>query len=195
MRGAWRTLVGIALGVALVSCARSANRAHDIPCRDRKPESSDITIVGPEEPGDRLEVTGGVYHVRGRAVAGATVYVYHSDSDGQYSRNGQGYEGPRLCGILRTDAQGQFRIRTVMPGHAEGTPHMHFEVRGKGVHRQGTTLLLDLNRRPDTTSNSPQTPWTPSAHPIFPKSLLPTFPPVTRDSSGVYHGHWDIVVQ
>ncbi len=181
-----RALAVLALGAALAGCAKHAAQT-DVPCRDRKPESSDIVIAPPGEPGERLEVTGAVYR-RGRAgaVAGVTIYAYHSDSTGSYTRSSGGRFNPRLCGILRTDSLDRYRIRTIMPGHAEGTPHIHFEVWGKGLVPR--SLVLNLSSSPRLVApENPLLAWPPGAKGR--QSGL------ARDSSGVYHCTWDILLE
>jgi hypothetical protein len=178
-------LASVALCLALAGCSKHASRTN-LPCRDRTPESSDIEVAPASEPGERLVVTGGVYRRRGGPIAGATVYVYHSDASGRYMREGGDVFDPRLCGILRTDSFGQFRIRTIMPGRLEGTPHIHFEVWGKHIGHQDAVLEL-VEREP--MMRPPRNPLQ-----AWPGAPPPT-PLLTRDSSGVYHCHWDLAVE
>lgn len=69
----------------------------------------------PDEPGERLFFHGRVESVNGTALAGATVDVWQSDADGQYSFGQQMPEGYLFRGRLRTDAAGEFDIRTIRP--------------------------------------------------------------------------------
>ena len=82
-------------------------------CQDRKPTGPLLHLVTPREPGDRLVFVGRVMDSRNRAVPGATVFVYHADAYGAYAEPGA--TEPRLCGVLRADGRGSFRIETVLP--------------------------------------------------------------------------------
>ena len=121
-------------------------------CRDRPPKSWDIEVAARSEPGERLVVSGHVLSREHRVpLAGVSVYVYHADAKGSYNREDTEGGEPRLCGVLRTNSKGEYRIRTVMPGGY--SPHLHFEVWGPSVTSQ--PLLLNLHRKgvvpvPDT---------------------------------------------
>lgn len=63
-------------------------------------------------------------------LAGAAVYVWHCDPMGRYSMYTRGVEDENfLRGVQETDANGQVRFTTVVPGCYPGRwPHVHFEV-------------------------------------------------------------------
>lgn len=44
--------------------------------------------------------------------------------------------------MLRTNVVGGYRIRTVLPGVAEGIPHVHFQLAGPGADYRSVTLTL-----------------------------------------------------
>jgi hypothetical protein len=77
---------------------------------------SSITMVDPDEAGEALVVEGVVRDAAGEPVAGAVVYVFHTDRTGVYSEGGMDEDNPRLFGYMKTDAQGRFRYRTIRPG-------------------------------------------------------------------------------
>ena len=62
--------------------------------------------------------------------AGAAVYLWHCDRDGQYSLYSQGVEDENyLRGVQATDAAGTATFTTIFPGCYDGRwPHIHFEV-------------------------------------------------------------------
>lgn len=67
---------------------------------------SSVVVAGADEPGERLVVTGRVID-GANPVAGASVYVFHTDASGVYAPGLSGPDAeldPRLHGALRTDA-------------------------------------------------------------------------------------------
>jgi protocatechuate 3,4-dioxygenase beta subunit len=88
-----------------------------------------MVIAGPEEPGERLVLTGLILGSDCTTpLAGATVDVWQADREGDYHDAGEGY---RLRGVTMTDASGMFLIETIVPGrYVQGTgprpAHVHF---------------------------------------------------------------------
>jgi protocatechuate 3,4-dioxygenase beta subunit len=64
------------------------------------------------------------------SVAGATVYLWHCDRDGNYSMYASGITGENyLRGVQEADADGNVAFTTIFPGcYAGRMPHVHFEV-------------------------------------------------------------------
>jgi protocatechuate 3,4-dioxygenase beta subunit len=94
---------------------------------------SDIVIAGTAERGDRFVVTGQVASM-GRPIAHASIYAFHADADGFYTRDGlNSDEHARIFGTLRTDANGRFRYETIRPGgYGDLSAHVHHVVRADG---------------------------------------------------------------
>jgi protocatechuate 3,4-dioxygenase beta subunit len=63
-------------------------------------------------------------------LAGAAVYLWHCDRDGEYSMYGQGISDENyLRGVQETDDDGAVTFTTIFPAAYSGRwPHMHFEV-------------------------------------------------------------------
>lgn len=100
------------------------------------------TLVGPDEPGEPLEIQGSVVDLGCRAIAGAVLDVWHADAAGRYDNDSADY---RLRGILMSGADGAFSFQSVRPGNypdANGMrpAHVHFTVTHPG-HRSITTQL------------------------------------------------------
>jgi protocatechuate 3,4-dioxygenase beta subunit len=64
------------------------------------------------------------------SLAGATVYLWHCDRDGQYSMYSSAVSGENyLRGVQEADASGIVTFTTIFPGcYAGRMPHVHFEV-------------------------------------------------------------------
>ena len=86
--------------------------------------------------GTPLLVTGRVLSNDCSPVAGAILDFWHADNDGVYDN-----VGFRLRGHQFTDAEGNYRLETIVPGLYPGrTRHIHVIVQGKDT-RQLTTQL------------------------------------------------------
>jgi hydroxyquinol 1,2-dioxygenase len=66
-------------------------------------------------PGEPLFVNASVCGLDGRPVAGATIDVWQSDEEGYYDVQRPELDGPRARGVLRSDAQGRFSFRSILP--------------------------------------------------------------------------------
>src|SRR5262245_57531964 len=109
----------IVLVVAPVrAAATDPARAH--------PTTWDTTLIRPGEPGDPFEMSGIVRSENGMPLQGVRVWIYHADSHGRY---GLSDKVPfRLSAVLRTDANGRYRIRSVFPGTYGYAAHVHFGI-------------------------------------------------------------------
>ena len=102
-------------------------------------------LAGPNEPGERLVVSGKVYTAdcRGR-LPNALVEVWQANQSGQYDTNRPGDFTERvdfhLRGMMLTDQEGNYEFETVMPGQLPGAAK---------PSRVGKV------RRPDATSAHP----------------------------------------
>ena len=74
------------------------------------PETADLWREG--DAGERLLLQGRVLDERGRPVSGALVELWHADARG-------GVDESRYRAAQRTDGNGRFGIKTVLPGHIE----------------------------------------------------------------------------
>jgi protocatechuate 3,4-dioxygenase beta subunit len=99
-------------------------------CEDAKPSRAVLEIAGPDEPGERLILTGKVLEPDGSPASGVLLRIYHTDAEGYYSRNGRDEDEARLCGIVATAADGGYEVRTTRAGRyptGGPPPHVHLE--------------------------------------------------------------------
>lgn len=97
---------------------------------------SRLTLVGPEETGEWIEVEGRTLGPDGKPVAGAVVRLFATDAEGRYHPVLQGERTPRIFGTVVSDREGHFAFRTVRPGPYPGTRsprHVHVGVRAEGL--------------------------------------------------------------
>lgn len=113
----------------------------------------------PDEAGTPLVFAGQVRDLDGNPVAGAELDIWHADNDGYYSGFAPHLPAGNLRGVVVTDGEGRFEIRTVQPApyqiptdgptgklitaagwHPWRPAHLHLIVRASG-HRPITTQL------------------------------------------------------
>lgn len=152
-----------------------------------------LRIAGPEEPGERLVITGTVYEPDGETPAeGVLLYAYHTNAEGVYPKRGDetgnGRRHGYLRGWLRTGEDGRYRIETIRPGaYPTGSEpqHVHMTVRRPGgeerwiesVHFDDDPLLTEAERR-DLSGRG-------GSGVVDPE----------RDEDGVWHATRDIVLE
>ena len=99
--------------------------------------SSVMDICGPEEPGERLILTGRVFKADGKTpFPDVIIYAYHTDNKGFYSKSGQEtgvqrWHG-RLHGWCRTDSEGHYEIHTIRPAsypNSDAPAHIHSAIK------------------------------------------------------------------
>lgn len=112
-----------------------------------------------DEQGTALVLEGQVRDIDGSPLGGAEVDIWHADADGFYSGFAPHVPEGNLRGVVVTDAEGRFAIRTVQPApyqiphdgptgklleaagwHPWRPAHLHIMVRHPG-HRTITTQL------------------------------------------------------
>jgi len=101
-----------------------------------------IVIAGPNEPGQRLIITGRVFGSDGKPRGGVVIEAHHTDANGIYLAEGAHGPNPkvaaRLFGRLATAPDGTYRIDTIRPGSYPGggaPAHVHFHIQD-GRHEQ-----------------------------------------------------------
>jgi len=101
------------------------------------PNSKDMRIAG--EPGMTLRVSGKIIDVRGNAVPGARVDMWHADHKGIYDVHGYRYRTK-----LAIDSGTAYETLTIMPGHYPDRPaqHIHYLITAPGCKPLVTQLYF-----------------------------------------------------
>ncbi len=84
----------------------------------------------------------------GTPKAGAAVYVWHCDRDGDYSLYSEGVTDENyLRGVQETDDKGQVTFTSIFPGCYPGRwPHVHFEVYGSLDDATAATSITNTSQ-------------------------------------------------
>ena len=145
-----RRLLGAAAALPIVGAARAQMLPLTPECRGKAettprqtegpfytPETPRrVSLVEPGSRGERLALGGLVLSAQCRPVANALLDFWHCDETGAYDNSGYRYRGH-----LFADAEGRFRLETIMPGEYPGrTRHIHVKVQAPG-RRVLTTQL------------------------------------------------------
>jgi protocatechuate 3,4-dioxygenase beta subunit len=96
------------------------------------------SLVEAASKAPRLVVTGQVLSARCTPVANALLDFWHADEDGEYDNAGFRYRGHQF-----TDAQGRYRLATIVPAEYPGrTRHIHVTVQAPGRRILTTQLYF-----------------------------------------------------
>jgi protocatechuate 3,4-dioxygenase alpha subunit len=88
--------------------------------------------------GDGIEITGRVSELDGRALDNVIVEIWQADAAGRLDN--PGFPG---WGRAATDANGEYRFRTIRPGALPGrAPHINFLILYSGLMRQLQTVMF-----------------------------------------------------
>ncbi|SFW65069.1 carbohydrate-binding protein [Amycolatopsis australiensis] len=139
-----------------------------------KPNSPERTdLVTPGTQGTRLTVSGYVFGLACRPVNRALLDFWQADVNGAYDSVGYTFRGHQY-----TDAQGAFRLSTIVPGLYPGrTRHIHVKVQAPGRPVLTTQLYFPNEPRNNTDT-------------IFDARLLMT----VRDNGSAKEGAFDFVL-
>jgi protocatechuate 3,4-dioxygenase beta subunit len=144
---------------------------------------SHIVIAGPNEPGQRLILTGRVFGSDGKPRGGVVIEAHHTDASGIYLAEGAHGPNPkiaaRLWGRLATAADGTYRIDTIRPGSYPGggaPAHVHIHIQDDR-HEQFEILEFadDRNLTPAMRAKDGQ------------GGTFAAIRPLQRDAAGVWH--------
>jgi protocatechuate 3,4-dioxygenase beta subunit len=101
---------------------------------------AETTIAGPDEPGQRLTISGTIYRKDGTTPAeGVILYIYHTDAGGNYSpAKGQkeAVQHGHLRGWVKTGADGHYIFHTILPAsypNSKAPMHIHPTIKEPGL--------------------------------------------------------------
>ena len=104
--------------------------------KPRSPQRNALRDAG--VAGTRLDLAGRVLTRACRPVAGALLDFWQADASGAYDNTGF-----RLRGHQFADAEGRFRLATIVPGEYPGrTPHIHVKIQPPGGRILTTQLYF-----------------------------------------------------
>jgi protocatechuate 3,4-dioxygenase beta subunit len=97
-----------------------------------------ISLVEPGSRAPRLVVLGTVLSADCKPVPNALLDFWHSDERGEYDNRGFRYRGHQFA-----DAQGRYRLETIVPAEYPGrTRHIHVKVQAPGGRILTTQLYF-----------------------------------------------------
>ena len=144
------------------------------------------SLLDPGMAGVPIDIEGRVTGLEcGSGLAGVELDVWHATHDGHYDNDGTMPPGERflLRGRLRTDADGRYRVSTIVPGRYLNGPqyrpaHVHVKVRARGFAALTTQLYF-----PDDPYND--------IDPFIHRSLVMGL----EKTNGRMLGHFDFVLR
>jgi protocatechuate 3,4-dioxygenase alpha subunit len=93
---------------------------------------------GLNQLGNEIEITGRVTELDGKALDNVIVEIWQADAAGRFDN--PGFPG---WGRAATDANGEYRFRTIRPGAVPGrAPHVNFLILYSGLMRQLQTVMF-----------------------------------------------------
>ena len=97
-----------------------------------------VSLIEPGSKAPRLLLTGTVLSAQCKPVPNALLDFWHSDEQGVYDNRGFRYRGHQ-----HADAQGRFRLETIVPAEYPGrTRHIHVKVQAPGKRILTTQLYF-----------------------------------------------------
>jgi protocatechuate 3,4-dioxygenase beta subunit len=154
---------------------------------------SNVVVVGREEPGERMVITGRVTDAAsGGPISGASIYVFHTDLNGRYipGTGRDSDENARLHGALRTDREGRYQFETIRPGNYPqgGAPaHIHYVLNAAGY----TPRMFELWFDDDSILARWRREGKPDVPDIYPPGVVEVRK-VIRDPLGIWHATRDM---
>jgi protocatechuate 3,4-dioxygenase, beta subunit len=119
-----------------------------------------MAISAPNEPGEKLEISGKVFKSDGKTpYPGVVIYAYQTDHTGHYSKKGnetgfQKWHG-YLHGWCKTDAGGNYTIQTIRPArYPDNSMPAHIHAALRQPDSKSIYYISDFVFRDDNLVNS-----------------------------------------
>lgn len=178
------------VGIVVVFTAMAVHAQQEAPFPPAPSTVSSVAIiVGKDEPGEPLHITGRVYQSdRKTLYAGLVLYFYQTDVTGVYNRTDNFYGRPRLFGWAKTDESGNYEIRTIKPGsypRRNEAAHIHVTVKLPGSRAQWLESFL-FHGDPNLSESERRQPGT--------LGRLSPVLRISKDKDGVLHAARDLVM-
>jgi len=118
------------------SCARTPNQTEGPFFKTQTPLRA--SFLEKDSPRTRLVVTGQVLSARCQPVPNALLEFWHADEAGEYDNKGYRYRGHQ-----HADAQGRYRLETILPAEYPGRArHIHVKAQAPGGRVLTTQLYF-----------------------------------------------------
>jgi protocatechuate 3,4-dioxygenase beta subunit len=161
-------VIRVAVVVALVACTGKP-RNEPAPAPPTAPAASTATPASPAasasaagsatatalRAGMPLDLRVRLVRANGEPARNIAARVFHTDAEGYYLKNPDGSEAggehARLSFVVRTDADGRFTLRTILPApYPSGGPPAHVHLNVPPEHRDSDlTIMLDSDPKLD----------------------------------------------
>lgn len=146
----WTLLIGAGAPRTVTAAACTPTETNSLGPFYREQAPFQAVLAAPSEPGEPLTITGRVLAADGcTPLRNAVVDAWHANARGQYynvaSDRDEEPAQYRLRGRVRTDARGEYRFDTIMPGsYSMGSTmrprHVHFIA----SHRRARQLVTQM---------------------------------------------------
>ena len=128
-------------------------------CNQLKPgEKGFIQLANGKEPGEPLIIYGKIIDRSTRApIKDGTLFLYQTDSSGIYSTTGSD-EQARIRGTVKTNANGCFKIKTILPGdypNRKNSRHLHYVINVEGYEELKSILFFKGFTTENITGDGP----------------------------------------
>ena len=182
--------VAVALPIVGFSAVDFAACTIDHSLASAPPGGWRAQIASPEEPGERLVVSGTIFAPDGKSpLPGIILSVYQTDATGRYSTSGGNNRNTRLHGSMRTNGEGRYEFHTIKPASYPGSKipaHIHAYVSGPDYPEYWIDEYWFDDDPFVTTEERRKITAAGSFNPIL---------KLTRTSDGVLHGTRDIKIE
>jgi protocatechuate 3,4-dioxygenase beta subunit len=156
LKSAVGTGAAMATTPLLAAATPSQTEGPFFPIQSQTDTDADMTRIhghGQAAQGKVVTISGRVLDEDGRAVADAVVDIWQANANGRYAHEADSNPAPldehfQGWAKLKTDTEGRYRVRTIVPGAYpvaddwHRPPHIHFKVARRGYHELTTQMYF-----------------------------------------------------